>query len=797
MERSLIPLDKGPLPTIFLTIKNKHVMKKNLLFMFAMLTGFTFLTAQTVVFSDDFESYDEGTNLTSAGYDVWEGAASVALGDAYEGNKFGQSDVSKNNFAIRKSLTLEAGKTYTIEVATKIQDGVKHVLQVHPQAAYGSAWVDCFNADWVNQTTQFTVTEGNEEVVVALYRWAKKQMSFDNLIIKEVGGSTVTATLSDMTIDAGTLVPAFDENTFDYTATLPAGTTVTPTITATAAEAGSIVDIANAADVTSATEADRTSTVTVTGEDGTTINVYTIVFDVAASNDATLSDLSLSVGTLDPAFDAATMAYTAVLPYGTAAAPTVTATATNANATVDVTDAADVMSASEADRTTTIVVTAEDGSTTETYTIVFSIAPNSDATLSALSLSEGTLVPDFDAATTAYTAELPAGTTATPAVTATATDANAGVVVTDAADVTSSVIADRTTTIVVTAEDGTTTETYSIVFSVIDDTPYAYLPVFADDFEGYENAFNLADTGYIMWEGGATVVDVAVEGGDAAYGGTKYAHLSPSANDYYFRRPLDLEEGADYMYQVITRSPGAKNHRAVAKIGDRTIQGPLLSATEWTNTTIEFTVGAGETSAIFWVYSYPVSRVDLDDFGIYKKVDASGALEELSITDVTLDPVFDPFTFNYAAELPEGTSATPTVTAIPYEDDATVNITNATDVTSTSEADRTTTIEVISGDGATTNTYTIVFDVVVTVAESMSSRFAMYPNPATDHLFIDNAETIRSVSIVTVSGQEIMRKAATGDATLRLDVAGLDPGIYVISIIDKDQNRYAGRIVRK
>ena len=161
-------------------------MKKNLLLTIAMLTGFTFLSAQTVVFSDDFESYDEGTSLTSAGYDVWEGTASVVLGDAYEGNKFGQSDVSKINFAIRKSLTLEAGKTYTIEIATKIQDGVKHILQVHPKAAYEAAWVECFNADWVNQTTQFTVTAGNEEVVVALYRYGLKQMSFDNIVIKEV-----------------------------------------------------------------------------------------------------------------------------------------------------------------------------------------------------------------------------------------------------------------------------------------------------------------------------------------------------------------------------------------------------------------------------------------------------------------------------------------------------------------------------------------------------------------------------------------------------------------------------------
>ncbi|MDT8432714.1 MAG: cadherin-like beta sandwich domain-containing protein [Bacteroidales bacterium] len=776
-------------------------MKKNLLFMFVMLTGFTFLSAQTVVFGDDFESYADDASLADHGYVLWEGGAVVSDitidgGTAVSGSKFAVCQPSGNSFYFRKTVAVEEGKNYTFEAMTKSPGAKNHRIGyvLGSDAAVQAPLIGA--TEWTKSTLSFTPAAGQTSVVLFVFSWPISNVHVDDFILT-VEGSSVTATLSDLTIDVGTLVPVFDENTFDYTATLPAGTTVTPTITATAAEAGSTVDVVDAADLTSATEADRTSTVTVTGEDGTTINVYSIVFDVAASNDATLSDLTLSEGTLDPAFVAATTAYTAVLPYGTAAAPTVTATPTNANATVAVTDATDVTSAIEADRTTTVVVTAEDGTTTATYTIVFSIAPNSDATLSALTLSEGTLVPDFDAATTAYTAALPAGTTATPAVTATAADANAGVVVTDAADVTSAAEADRTTTIVVTAEDGTTTKTYSIVFSVIDDTPYAYLPVFADDFEGYENAFNLADTGYVLWEGGATVVDVDAEGGKAANSGTKYAHLSPSANNFYFRRPLELEEGTDYVFELFTKSPGSKNHRAVAKIGDRTIQGPLVSDTVWTKTSLEFTVGTGEASAIFWVYSYPVSRVDLDDFGIYKKVDASGTLSALSIDGVSLDPEFDLFTFNYAAELAAGTSTAPTVTATAFEDDATVSITDATDVTSTNEADRTTTIEVVSGDGATTNTYTIVFDVVVSVTETMTSRFSLYPNPATDHLIIGNAEAIRSVSIVTVSGQEIRRQAATGDANLRLDVADLDPGVYVISIVDKDQHRYAGRIVRK
>ncbi|HKK09504.1 MAG TPA: hypothetical protein VJ939_01650, partial [Bacteroidales bacterium] len=139
-----------------------------------------------IVFQDNFEEYSSGTNLSGQGYKVWEGSATVVSGDAFEGQQFGQSDAGKNNFAFRRPITLEAGKKYSIEIATKMQDGAKHTLQVHPRAEYEYAWVDCLNSEWQNNTTEVTITEGNEDVTIALYRWPKKQMSFDNIVIKEL-----------------------------------------------------------------------------------------------------------------------------------------------------------------------------------------------------------------------------------------------------------------------------------------------------------------------------------------------------------------------------------------------------------------------------------------------------------------------------------------------------------------------------------------------------------------------------------------------------------------------------------
>ncbi|PLX17396.1 MAG: hypothetical protein C0597_07050, partial [Marinilabiliales bacterium] len=109
--------------------------------------------------------------------------------------------------------------------------------------------------------------------------------------------------------------------------------------------------------------------------------------------------------------------------------------------------------------TTIILVTAEDGTTEITYEVNFTVAPNNDATLSDLKIN-GSSVSGFNSSTLTYDIELSSGTTLVPAVTATTNDINAEAVVTDATAL------PGTTSILVTAEDGTTEETYEINFSV-------------------------------------------------------------------------------------------------------------------------------------------------------------------------------------------------------------------------------------------------------------------------------------------------------------------------------------------
>jgi hypothetical protein len=136
----------------------------------------------------------------------------------------------------------------------------------------------------------------------------------------------------------------------------------------------------------------------------------------SAAADATLSGLRLSAGTLTPAFAANVTGYTATVGHGVESV-TVTPATTDTNATVAYLDENDAVLA-DADagtpgqqvalsvgaNTIKVRVTATDGLTTRTYTVMVTRAPSTDATLSALGVSAGTLSPAFAASVTGYAA---------------------------------------------------------------------------------------------------------------------------------------------------------------------------------------------------------------------------------------------------------------------------------------------------------------------------------------------------------------------------------------------------------
>ena len=125
------------------------------------------------------------------------------------------------------------------------------------------------------------------------------------------------ATLSALTLSAGTLAPTFAADVASYTADV-ANTTSRVTVAATANSTGAAAAIApaDADDVTAGHQIDLAAgvneiTVTVTAADDATTKAYQVAVDRDAPADATLASISLSEGALTPAFAAGTNAYTA------------------------------------------------------------------------------------------------------------------------------------------------------------------------------------------------------------------------------------------------------------------------------------------------------------------------------------------------------------------------------------------------------------------------------------------------------------------------------------------------------
>jgi hypothetical protein len=216
-------------------------------------------------------------------------------------------------------------------------------------------------------------------------------------------------------------------------------------------------------------EGDNTFTITVTAEDGVTTKIYTVVVTREArplSTDATLSNLTVSEGELTPAFNPDATTYTVNVP-NSVTSISVTGEAGDENATV----AGNVADTTlEVGNTVIIItVTAEDGETAETYTVTVVRAapsvdpptptPSTNATLTSLTVSAGTLTPTFNPDITTYTVNVPNSVTSI-SVTGTASDRSA-IVEGNKTDMQLEV-GSVEISIVVTAEDKETKRTYTV-----------------------------------------------------------------------------------------------------------------------------------------------------------------------------------------------------------------------------------------------------------------------------------------------------------------------------------------------
>lgn len=73
-------------------------------------------------------------------------------------------------------------------------------------------------------------------------------------------------------------------------------------------------------------------------------------------------------------------------------------------------------------------------------------------------------------------------------------------------------------------------------------------------------------------------------------------------------------------------------------------------------------------------------------------------------------------------------------------------------------------------------------------------RLRIFPNPASELLFVESDLQISEVAITGISGKTVMRERAAGRYSWQLQVDRLDPGIYIVTIITGKGNRISEKL---
>ncbi|MEC0264520.1 S-layer homology domain-containing protein [Paenibacillus anseongense] len=321
------------------------------------------------------------------------------------------------------------------------------------------------------QAIRFTPTNGNTSYTITSSSDVNSNVSYDPIyLINNLVAPSTDSTLGSLTLSGITLDQPVSANTYDYTATVPNDVSAT-TVTYATTDSHATADLQlNGASVSSPIQLNVGSNVisiVVTAEDGTTKNTYTATVVRAGSSNASLRLVYLSDITLDQPVSADTHDYTATVP-NNVSVTTVTYATTDSHATADLQlNGASVSNNIQLDvgsNVISIVVTAEDGTTKNTYTATVVRVGSSNAALSSLNLSGITLDQPVSADTYAYTAVIPSNVSVTTVTYAT-TESHAtvalqlnGNLVNDSISLN---LGANTITLIVTAQDGTK-QTYTV-----------------------------------------------------------------------------------------------------------------------------------------------------------------------------------------------------------------------------------------------------------------------------------------------------------------------------------------------
>ena len=527
-------------------------------------------------------------------------------------------------------------------------------------------------------------------------------------VTAEDGSSTTTYTINfvgelssnprpaGITVN-GTSIASFNPYVYNYNVELPYGTTTCPTISVQTAESGQT-------SVINCTQVPGSATVTVTAENGTTTQVYTINFTIGALTDNTLENILLD-GVQIPDFSPTKTNYIVDLPVGTTTSPTIQAV--SAYATGDQTIVIDDQGLNG---TSTITVTPTGTTNSRIYRISYRITASTNTQLLDIQVG-GTSIEGFNASVYNYTYSLPIGTAQLPTITWTPGDAYQTVVLETGGT-------EGVTKITVTSQSGAVA-IYRITFSTAKSSNSYLTDITLDGVT--ITGFDASVTSYqVILPIGTTVMPtVAWSAGDT------YQNISFTSGGINgtSRIVVRAQDNSVTTYTIAMSVAQADNATLLdLKVAGSTITGFRPDSTYYTYLlprgttelpeiiytpydafqTIRRTDGGidGETRITVRAQS-GASTIYVIAFSVMRSSDAT--LSDILVGGVSLDN-FNAQTEQYDITLPSGTAVLPTIEVVKNDEAQRVSIVRG-------GVNGITTITVIAEDG-TEKIYSLQFSVV-------------------------------------------------------------------------------------
>ena len=404
------------------------------------------------------------------------------------------------------------------------------------------------------------------------------------------------SSLSGLSIDGYDINPQFDEETTEYTLTVPS---TVETINVVADKDDDRQDIDGDGEHT-LTVGENEIVVKVTAEDQT-YTEYTIKV-TKLNNDATLKTLALTnvdFGEFNPASNS----YTVTVPY-TTSTTTITAVPNDTKAIAEF-DENKTLAVGE--NTIEVLVKAEDRNVTNTYTVVVTReAASTNANLASLKVN-GVSVPNFDKNTLEYTLEDVANDVASVNVTATAEEANAQITGDGDRDL---VVGNNTLEVKVVSQSNDEL-TYKIYIKRLsNDSTLKSLSVTSDE-GSLDKEFNPATLEY-TYTAGPDVTEIVIEGvanhDEASVDGNN-TYDPNTTSQVLLKVTAEDESYTEYKINLV------RTESSNSKLSDLSIEGYTIDP-EFDPDVTEYTLTVPEgTTSISIIASEDDDRADIDGDG--------------------------------------------------------------------------------------------------------------------------------------------------------------------------------------